>query len=719
MPSQRSLSSQRWRKSIPVLHAVLPYAVLLVQNLVIFAHHYWNDFGFAGDFPRSYYGVVAFWTMTVQRGLDPQWIPFQAMGYPFALQMQSGFYYPPLWLFPLFHIPYTLHAAVVFSVLHVFVGAVGMFLFLKAIFKSPYYALIGAFAFQCFGGFYTNARHVDIIHAFALTPWLLYVLTFETPQPLRLPRRILLLPPLIYLLATGGYPGNFISGIAICGIYVFSQIVDALLHGTGFRQLLRLGGSIAGLALLGLVMATANLGPAIVYRDLLLRYNLFQETARVQLSISQLPAIFLSTKTVLGAEPRTIILTSPYVTLPMILLASFVPLRRLEQRWPLVLMGILGLLMVTGDQSSFWVAVTTLVPPLRFSRMSSTDYSLFIAIPIFVFALFGLQALLRHEIDWRSALARAFLALLGMGICVYVAYKGEWNWNVFWVLLVASASVLLLFILWRRQPTMSFLVVTGLLLLLSLDAARVLPDLDGWRLPEISSYYEKQGWPYQTNGQLVTYSILDRLPSSRPARTLPPVSDFDWGGYIDGRYLLGDKAGAIGFLMADKLVRGDKVYEQYMRMPWTPILLDAGSIQASTSQVELASADVARALTKSAEDPTGTVTQMYYGVDNINYKLSLSRPTLLVENEIYFPGWEADLNLTDGTRHVQAIAVNQAFRGWLLPAGDYQMKAHFQLPGLAIYRLISLAAFVLWAALVVIAFARPGPRQKRDQALED
>ncbi len=33
---------------------------------------------------------------------------------------------------------------------------------------------LGAFVFQFFGGFYSNAEHVDIIRAFALTPWLLY-----------------------------------------------------------------------------------------------------------------------------------------------------------------------------------------------------------------------------------------------------------------------------------------------------------------------------------------------------------------------------------------------------------------------------------------------------------------------------------------------------------------------------------------------------------------
>ena len=60
----------------------LPLAVLFLQNVVIFWGHYFKDVGFPRDFLMSYYGVVAFWTTAVQKGINPQWIPFEAMGYP-------------------------------------------------------------------------------------------------------------------------------------------------------------------------------------------------------------------------------------------------------------------------------------------------------------------------------------------------------------------------------------------------------------------------------------------------------------------------------------------------------------------------------------------------------------------------------------------------------------------------------------------------------------
>lgn len=111
--------------------ATVPWPFLLalvLQNLAIFRGHYFNGAGFPWDFSIAYYAMVAFWTTAVGGGTFPQWMPFQQMGYPFALQLQAGMNYLPLWAFPLFKIPYTLHAAVVFQCLHILFGSVGMFL---------------------------------------------------------------------------------------------------------------------------------------------------------------------------------------------------------------------------------------------------------------------------------------------------------------------------------------------------------------------------------------------------------------------------------------------------------------------------------------------------------------------------------------------------------------------------------------------------------------
>src|SRR5262249_46842153 len=112
---------------VRVARSALVAAVLTAQNAVIFFAHYVRSAGFPWDFGMSYYAMVAFWTTGVRLGTLPQWVPFQQMGYPFALQVQSGINYLPLWIFPVAGLSYTLHAAIVFQCLHVLAGSVGMF----------------------------------------------------------------------------------------------------------------------------------------------------------------------------------------------------------------------------------------------------------------------------------------------------------------------------------------------------------------------------------------------------------------------------------------------------------------------------------------------------------------------------------------------------------------------------------------------------------------
>ena len=84
----------------------------------------------------------------------------------------------------------------------------------------------------------------------------------------------------------------------------------------------------------------------------------------------------------------------------------------------------------------------------------------------------------------------------------------------------------------------------------------------------------------------------------------------------------------------------------------------------------------------SSAKPDSRVEQVLYGADRIGYRVRLERPALVVENEIYFPGWSARVAGPDGTaRVVDAVRVNGVWRGWPLPAGEYELDARFRLRG--------------------------------------
>jgi hypothetical protein len=141
-------------------------SVISVQNLIIFFRHYFLDYGFPWDFGQGYYAIVTYWTNLVSQGYIPSWIPYQQMGYPMSLLLQSGMHYPAFWIFPLFKIQYTLNAAVVFSVF-MFAWHNWYVSFKIDFFKSNSYALLGHLRFNSWW-FYSNSNMLilsDLVYA--------------------------------------------------------------------------------------------------------------------------------------------------------------------------------------------------------------------------------------------------------------------------------------------------------------------------------------------------------------------------------------------------------------------------------------------------------------------------------------------------------------------------------------------------------------------------
>jgi len=139
-----------------------------------------------------------------------------------------------------------------------------------------------------------------------------------------------------------------------------------------------------------------------------------------------------------------------------------------------------------------------------------------------------------------------------------------------------------------------------------------------------------------------------------------------------------------------------------MLMEWRTILLDS-SIPPDENSKILSPTSIH---SEFKNEPKQTsVIQTHYGINDINYKVSLDEPKLMVENEIYFPGWTATLVFPDHEEKLQAIEVNDAFRAWALPAGEYEMKANFQFPNFVTYQIISLSAFAT-CILVFVGFWR-------------
>jgi hypothetical protein len=769
---------------------IILIALLALQNIIIFWQHYFNNAGFPWDFDGTEYAWPAFWTTSVSMGVFPQWIPYQSMGYPLALQDQAAFYYPIFWIFAILHIPYTLNEAVIVETLHVLFGSIGMFLLLNSIFKSSRYAFIGAVAFQFFGGFYAISQTMGIVRAFALAPWAFYVFKLNTEDP-KITRPLLFIPIVIYFLATGAYPGNFISALFVMLVFLSLQIVDSYLKHTARRRLLNIGGAMIGLLILGISLSAVNLGPIDQDRNELTRFHNYwtdpQNRIHTSLEIRDFPGLAIpderGTIDPINGHDYEQRQLSMFITIPILIFASFISVSEIKRNWVFIAVLILSILMVFGQQSPFWQVVTSGIFALKVSRFPSTDYQVFIAIPIVILGIAGLRRIIQRTLSWKEFLARAAFVIGWFSLILFSLYSNneffahtrdglnvQHEPSQVFVTLVVIISVLvlagtLLFIMYRLFFIMCRFPVTAeslssnksntltrsslaiIFIFILVDGLFVISDSRTWSEKPLGKPYIIFHVPLEKNGKLITYSIFKNIPKERPARTYflsDPVRDincsnFCWMGYLNGSYMMKDYTNAI--LVARSVVESNNAYRQYMLMKWTPVLLELNPTKSSTTtRINLSSfsniveqrvmSDLCTRFTCDSafsskhliqpernsgnQIPTTAdqVVQTRYGINDISYKVKLKEPKLMVENEIYFPGWQADLIFPGRVIKIDASEVNGAFRAWLLPAGDYTMIAHFSFPNLLIYQSISIVSFAIWIFIMIQYWIRPRAAKK-------
>lgn len=125
------------------------------------------------DITISHYPNLLYLQQSLQSGTGvPLWSSTILSGYPFIADPLSGIHYPPGWLALLFPLPLGINLA---AVLHLVIGAFGMYHFLKSEGLRPQAAALSGLAFALLPkliGHYA-AGHLSLIYAICWTPWLL------------------------------------------------------------------------------------------------------------------------------------------------------------------------------------------------------------------------------------------------------------------------------------------------------------------------------------------------------------------------------------------------------------------------------------------------------------------------------------------------------------------------------------------------------------------
>lgn len=663
------------------LWLVLAFVMALAaQNALYFSRHYFLGWSVPWDFLGTYHAVPQFWIEAARLKIDSAWVPFQAMGYPLYMNLQSGLYYPPFWLFVAAERPYTAEAAVVMQGLHVLFGAIGAGLCARLLGMRWSLALLAGVFYQGFGGFYSNASHPDIVRAYALLPWVFAPVMSPWRASRLLTLSIALLPLWVYALCTGGYPGNMIAQLFVVGVVLVVR-TGCQFRDKGQRSYAFL---VALAVLAGVLLAGASLVPAMMDRTQI--HRAVDRGGPVEYHFAAwkdlIVAFVMRTEQDYFRDDPT--MRSWFISVPVVALLCLracLGRPRATTAWALVCMLALG--MATGV--FHWLAAAVL-PPLGFSRFPLADYKGIACLGAVILAVESLQLLasgVRPQPRWRYAWLAILLAYIG--VSVLALSLNRWPPAKLGLLLGVLVATAFLLAAAQRQRKVSPWLLAALAAVAMADWARVHWDAGYFHSRGAKAWLENSIGTTLDSARQSLSARLTAPPACRPARMDVAATDVEhipWQGYYTGAYLSQDYSAAENLKPLQR-IRSDPSLYRFGLRPWSALLMpEAGRV---TPEQMLAL-------------PTAPVQCVHYGTTRVEYRVDLSRPATVVENEAYWPGWSAEI---DGTR-IEAIETN-GFRTWSLPAGQYRMISTFRprwrLQGLLVSALGGLCCVALFAYL--------------------
>jgi hypothetical protein len=642
--------------------AALVIALLVVENVMFFHAHYRGTVVFPYDFGETYHAVPFYWQGAVRAGHFPHWLPYQAFGYPIALNLQSGLFYPPLWAFPIVGATYSLRAAAILQGLHVLAGGLGAFVFARARKLAFITALIAALAYSAFGGFFCNAQHVDIVRGYALLPWLFWALTLDQPDRRW---RAWSVAPMIFLFTTGAYPGQWIAALVFGGGYLALQLGEVRLAARAIE--LRPVISRAAAMVLGLGLSAISVLPGFALRGEISRVD---EVGKM--TVTGLGFDHLFTTVFPYDAPRLsgdISMRSLFITVP--LLFGLFLLRRADLRRHAALCGVALLAFAMANGGAVFALVARLVPPLGYSRFPAADYRALIALPAIVLGAQGLASI-------TEARARLWLALAAAVFAGFV-FVGAVRLHPDHMLGVAIMAAILIALAFARHPIALALIVPIVLF----DAHRMhTAVIEPWSTPNTQLPYKRYA------SELMTELDTPRTerPLRAPARFEVEHGGPDLDGYLRGRYTSDDYAASEHF-RAVEAIRASPALSSYLVAASSPRILPmwaryTGTTLATTGQ------------------PTGTARSIAFDPDQITYEVTAPSDSILVENEPSFEGWRGCENGEAPLRELWPL------RAWLVPAGTHRFCARFDTPKLRLAAAISIASVIAWLAWAVAIVRR-------------
>jgi hypothetical protein len=549
--------------------------------------------------------------------------------------------------------------------------------------------------YQFFGGFYSNAEHMDIVRAYSWLPWLFWGATVQGSLQIR----NFLLPAIFYCVATASYPGNTISHGVFLGIYILYQFCQRSPYSTRKNMLI-----MVGLLVLGIVISAVALSPPFLLRH---------ELTRANEKVAPPPWLFPNWLSVLApwtagkamirgyfGDPSMVSAFVGVPTLALIILIRRTTAKAFAVWW---LLFVFALMLAQGSVSMFYHIAVTIVPVLGLSRMAPSDYRGIVGLSLIVIAAGSLSAFLASTEGVQRELIRQKFkylclipAIVMSGFFIVLLPAEEFVW----LLAIWGATIFALYVRWPRLMGFNVPPVALLVVLVLAGGWHVL-SVSNWTWTaqgeDIDELY-KRSIGFSTSTWPLPVAEKIRGVPTRPARIDRKRADFSWAGYLDGTYQMGDWGNTV--LNARAKLQTEPVLAKYMLQPLTPLVFP---------NVQTLSIDMVRSrleqLVNGVWERQNAVTPVKYGLNSIVYQVRLTADSVLVENEIWFPGWTGKLK-REATRveNIRATGVENTLRAWRLPAGQYKFVTEFRTPYLRVCALVSMAGLLIYLALLAMAY---------------
>jgi hypothetical protein len=685
-------------------------AGLLVLTASIFHRQLFDGWTFPWDFLGTYSTTPAFVAATFGHGHPLSWSPFVASGFPVDVDPQAGLYFPGWWLLGALRIPATLSVLTAVQVAHVFFGAIGMLLLARARRLAWPWAALSALAYVFFGGYYGQAEHADIFRGFSYLPWLLWALTPPVEAGKRW-TRLMAVPLVAWLIASGAYPGQIVSFAIAGSIYVTTIL---LTEGRSAWRTHRTALLLAAIASVAVCLVVLTPYIRAEQAGELFRENEPTAASRAGFAIAPLDLFGLYLNNFAWTAEGTI--TTWVIGIPTLIGLGLVRTRTLRSQIPLIACGLAALVLAMTPKIGFLGRAMASLRPIFPSRFPASEYKAVVAIALI---LLSADAWSRISVGYdspRLSSTKAWshisagyngrrwtgAALLGavlVGGALLVPHTYAQPTRSLWLVLVVIVATVALAIACPPARVLACL----LMVLVVIDGAREISD---YRLAGIASPWQALAPDpsfYETRDEFVR-ELPQRLQltvASRPARE-PAISppEPEAAGWVANAYQESDYDPTIERSLWE--AQHNPAWLALLLAPWHGYTFPCSTVGCVDGDVHLPQTTI--------WTPSSYVHTTSFGTKGVTYAVDISHPMLLVENELAVRGWHANI------KQVRPVDANLPFRAWRLSPGHYDFTATFQEPGRSLQYLALAVALVGWLGCVVMLIAGPGVSSRRLRA---